>query len=190
MRGVIYSISVSQVHLSLFSLAAARQQIMLCTAPDVSLTGCALFWLVCGNRMCITGPWSLSHACENSVSPGHVSKMCDKWELWELFFFLLVCLSVEGAVCSTLNKKSLNGQGKSTVTVLWRKFILQSRNLHDCTATVFSWVNQEICISSFQPGKYCGSKFTGKFSCEVNQIFDCHIVSRRNILRDIGSHGN
>ena len=35
----------------------------------------------------------------------------------------------------TLNKKSLTGQGKSMVTVLRKKFLVQWRNLHDFTAT-------------------------------------------------------
>ena len=65
----------------------------------------------------------------------------------------------------TLNKKSLNGQGKSMVMVLRRKFLVQLRNLHDFTATVFSWVNEEIYMSSFQQGKYCESRFS-----EVNHI--------------------
>ena len=31
--------------------------------------------------------------------------------------------------------------------------------MKDFTATVFSWVNEEICMSSFQQGKYCESRF-------------------------------
>ena len=61
----------------------------------------------------------------------------------------------------TLNKKSLNGPGKSMVTVMQKEFLVQWRNFHDFAVTVFSWVNQEICISSFQQGKYCVSKSRG-----------------------------
>ncbi len=45
-----------------------------------------------------------------------------------------------GIGTGTLNKKSLNGQGKSMVTVLRRKFLVQWWNLYDFTATVFSCV--------------------------------------------------
>ncbi len=44
----------------------------------------------------------------------------------------------------TLNKKSLNRQGKSMVTVLQKKFLVQWRNFHDFVATVFSWVNEKM----------------------------------------------
>ena len=71
----------------------------------------------------------------------------------------------------TLNEKSLNGPGKSMVTVLQKKFLVQWRNFQDYAAAVFSWVNQEIWMSSFQQGKYCGSKFRWHFSCEVKQIW-------------------
>ncbi len=59
---------------------------------------------------------------------------------------------------------------------LRRKFLVQWRNIHDFTDTVFSWLNQEICLSSFQQGKYCGSKFRGQFPCGVNQIVDYHYL--------------
>ena len=53
----------------------------------------------------------------------------------------------------TLNKKSLNGPGKSMATVLQKKFLVQPRNCHDFATTVFSWVNLEIFMSSFQQAK-------------------------------------
>ncbi len=45
-------------------------------------------------------------------------------------------------------KKSLNGQGKSMVKVLQKTFLVQWRNFQDFASTVFSWVNQEICMRS------------------------------------------
>ena len=62
----------------------------------------------------------------------------------------------------TLNKKSLKGQGKSMVTVLQKKFLVQWMNLHDFAATVFSWVNQEnfryLIVISFQGGIFCPNR--------------------------------
>ncbi len=40
----------------------------------------------------------------------------------------------------TLNKKSLNGQGKSMFMVLQKKFLVQWRSFNDFAATVFFWV--------------------------------------------------
>ncbi len=65
------------------------------------------------------------------------------------------------------------------VTVLQKKFLVQWSNFHDFAATVFPWMNQEICMSSFRQGKYRGSKFRGLFSCIVTQAFDCHIFSKK-----------
>ncbi len=61
----------------------------------------------------------------------------------------------------TLNKKIIEWPRQTMVVLLRRKFLVQWRYLHDFTATVFSWVNQEICMSSFQQGKYSGSRFRG-----------------------------
>ena len=40
----------------------------------------------------------------------------------------------------TINKKSLNGQGKSIVMVLQKELLVKWRNFHDFAAKVFSWV--------------------------------------------------
>ena len=91
--------------------------------------------------------------------------------LMRLFCFFWMCQS-DNKIKSPyiLNKKSLNGQGKSMVTVLEKKFLGWLRNFHSFAATIFFWVNQEICVSSFQQGKYCGSRFRGYFPWKVNQI--------------------
>ncbi len=52
--------------------------------------------------------------------------------------------------------------------------------------------NNILCISSFQHWKYCGSKFRGLFSCQVNQVFDCHVVisfQRGLLVNEMVFHG-
>ncbi len=74
----------------------------------------------------------------------------------------------------TLNKKSLNGQGNSMVTVLHKKFLAKWRNY---AAIVFSWVNQGIVCSTrhltviiFQGGKLCPNKTAFIFGINPLQL--------------------
>ncbi len=49
---------------------------------------------------------------------------------------------------------------------------------HDFAATVFSSVNQELCISSFQQGNNCGSEFRGYLVKSIRYLIVIYFQGR------------
>ncbi len=81
----------------------------------------------------------------------------------------------------TLNKKSLNGQGKSMVMVLRRKFLVQWRNLHDFITSSDNAGGKNSIYKLTKPSPVC-------LSCCMTKIF-CESVLNRQIILDMNTKG-